>query len=1009
MSGTRLRLMRPVIDLMMEIEPEEAEVAIDAALTWAPTDRDLLQLKAHTLVVKGKFEQALELIGSLPPPLQVVEVVMKSRAQISLGRIDEAFETVSVLAGQAPSRPGVAMILAEYAAAKDIPEDVNKYIVMAAQSHLVQQRVRALFPYLALHEQWRVVAKCDNENITYEDVAPALVAIQAHLSQLNFARASEIMQDVQERYPDDPRFLSSLFSLAVSRQGGEWESLFAENMRANIQGFDADRLSSLIDYSFRLVRPDLAWLAWEQLRQVDQRDPALMLSAARFFSSWMTVRRHAIDVTSEQKGAGIDLRRFHALTRDLQPFSGLWGVVPLANEVAVASQQGRDHYLNRYFEEVRRRETEGTLTERMELGIAPALGLAGRYEAAHAKLNELENKYPARKRDLLYQRAAFCNTQRQWQKLYEALIEYRQLPNYQPRLGVDMMLINAMMNLNMGVAAMHVAEQANRVYPGSEPVQSSLAGIWNVFGYKDMALFAMTRGVADPDPRLMVQLLYESGRYANAHRLSTLLGVGITRTQAGERQRLLARKAELTLAKRWPPPMTDAELAEEQAGYEGELALSTSPYVAALRTLGRDWCRTRGAGEASNPVRWEAVCRTSFEKAGALHHLCMLLARERRYEDAAGVIDRAVSLLPDSAILLRIQVALHEGDYETVEAAFSARPDDPDLWLARLVTRFNKEGSGEWLDPFITAATADNSYPCEAFVRAGAFLLRHRAPERAAVLARHAIQEAEGLLTAYVLGLHCALVLKDSEWAVRCSLAGAEQARDPAAFHRTVVLLKWDRGERDTDLVNALQFLQSKFPEEPEWPERLGYLYFERQDNRRALSVLGPIIERDIKKVRLKTLLTAAEAARHEGNHVQAVRILEGAYAMYPDRVNVLNNLIYTLLEDARTRPRARDLLPSLLSLGGETFPVLDTAAMVYLHSGMVGRAREYMERALAMLNMEHYAALEVTVNAAELYLQAGDYERARMHLENVRNYPDRPAAIDRRAAAIRRQLDERN
>ncbi len=1003
----RLNMIRPVIDLLLANEVEAANAAIHDALAMAPSDRDLLRKMAHVLVVKQDYVRTLEVLGSLEPPLDAVESMLRGRALMSLGRVDEAFEVVKEMSLHAGESPGAAILMAEFASVKDIPEQVNSSIVIASRSHLVQGRVRALFPYLALREQWDTIVECDNTTVRYADIGPALVAVQAHLHTRDVARAAEIMRDVVREHPNDPRFLSSLFSLAMSGQGGSWEEMFADNLTENLAKLNADRLASYIDYAFRLSRADLAWLAWLSLRQRDPSDPALYLSLARFHDLWFVFRKHALSIEAESAAQRIDLRSFYQATGDLKPFKALWDRVPEAVSVAGSrGREGRNEYLDLFFEEIDKRAKEGSLNERMELSVAPALGLAGRYKDAHAKLKEMEERYPEKKRDILYQRAVFQNEQGRWQSLYETMVAYRALPNYQPRLGADLMFINAMMNLNMGAAALHMAETARRTYPGSRRIHAALASIWDVFRYKDQALFLLTKA-GDPDPRVLVQLLYDTGRHHEAERMSNAMNVGIIRSKQGERQRLVLPRARLVLAKRWPTALAGAGFEKEAAVHAADIETSTSPYIIALRTLSRDWCLAQGKGEVSDIAAWEAIGRNPLETIGAMHQLAMLLARQERYAEASRAIEAGLDLVPDSVVLRRIHMVVEEDRAAAVAAAREHCPDDPDIWLASLMERFRAEGRGAWAGVEIKRASVERQFAPETFVRAGDFLLDSGMPHAAAAAARHAIEWSRGLVPPYVLGIRAGLVLRDFEWALSCSLAGAELARNPAPFYKAVVMLKWARDKRDADIIKALQYLSEHNPEERQWAERLGFVYFEKRDTRRALSVLAPVIDKDRSKMRTQSLLMAAEAARIEGDHVKAVEILESAYTIYPDRVNVLNNLVYTLLEHPSTVSRAQELLPSLLDMGQNSFPVLDTAAMVYLRAGQVNRAREYMERALSLMVPGHYSTLEVTLNAAEIYLLVGDFDEVENHLNAVWEYPERPVSTDNRAKALLRKLQD--
>ncbi|MBT3296647.1 MAG: archaeosortase/exosortase family protein [Verrucomicrobia bacterium] len=1007
-SGHRLNMMRPVIDLLLESEIETADTAIVDALTIAPEDRDLMAKRAHVLLVKQDYVGTLAAIEALPPPLSVVEVVMHSRALMSLGRIDEAFKETKALSDRAGNRPGIAMIMAEYAAVKDLPADVNRNILIATRSHLVQARVRSLFPYLAVREQWQTIVECDNPNVGYVEVGPALVAVQAHLRTRDVMRAAEIMNEVAADNPCDPRCLSSLFTLALSQRDGEWETLFAANLMENMSHLSADRLAASIDHAFRLDRPDLAWMAWRHLEQRDPTDPSLYLVLARFHDIWFMFRRHSLSIKAQSDDQQIDLRTLYKATADLAPFKALWGRVPEAAEVAALhGRVGRMRYLKQFFAEINRRAAAGTLTERMEMAVAPALGLAGKHDAALAKLFEVEAKYPAQKSDILYQRAVIYYQNKDWQALYETLVAYRALPNYQSRLGAELMFINTMMNLNLGAASLHVAEQARLTYPGSRRVEMALAAIWDAFRYKGQALFILKR-TGDPDPRAVVQLLYDTGRTHEAERMSSALSVGITRHPAGEQQALFLPPAQLALARRWPAKLDAAGFVSEAAEYEAEIKKSSSAFIIALRTMARDWCRARGEGAVSDLAAWRAIARNELETIGSLHQLAMLLARQERYGEAAKAVAAALELSPQSVVLRRIHMVLAEDRDAAVTAARTQCPDDPAIWLASLMQSFQHEGKGAWADEMIKQAVAERRFACETFTRAGDFLLRAGMPTAAAAAARHAIDEAQSLVPPYVLGVRCGMLLREYDWALSCALRGAELAQDPTPFFKTVVTLKWARDSRDNDIVKALQYLQQHDPEQDEWAERLGLVYFEKRDSRRALSVLSAEIDKRGAKMRMQSLLMAAEAARMQGNHAKAVEVLELAYSLYPARVNVLNNLVYALSERPATMKRAEALLPKLVALGKESFPVLDTAAMVYLRAGQVERARDLMERAMTLMEPGHYSALEMTLNAAEIYMLSGKWDEAETHLNAVWEFHDRSSDIDNRAKALLKKLKNR-
>jgi tetratricopeptide (TPR) repeat protein len=307
----------------------------------------------------------------------------------------------------------------------------------------------------------------------------------------------------------------------------------------------------------------------------------------------------------------------------------------------------------------------------------------------------------------------------------------------------------------------------------------------------------------------------------------------------------------------------------------------------------------------------------------------------------------------------------------------------------------------------VDEAVASRRFSPGTMVRAGDFLLRHDLTDAAVVAARDGVARCRGLLSAYVLGIRCAVEIRDEKWALACALNGVDSAVDPTPFYKTIVEIKSFDKSSDADMVAALEYLRERFPEETKWAERLAHIYFQKRDVGRALTVLGPAMAGDLGSVRLQSVVVAAEAARLDGDLACAVNILEAAYAMYPDRVSVLNNLVYYLAQEPETLPRARELLPALLDMGEESFAVLDTAAVVYMKSGQIDLAGEYMSRALKRVDEKSYGVSETRLNAAEILFRMGEYEKARDSLEAAMRSPDRSRDVDIGAQQLRERIEQ--
>jgi len=1000
----RAAMIGGVVDALMIRSPDAAERALAAALELRPGSRDLQGKRARLYVARQRYAEALDQFDRLPPAsLSMEETILKSWVLMATGRAEEAAALVDALPANVQRNPGVAIVRAEYAAKRDRADEAARNVVLAARSHMVIDRVRALFPYLAAREQWLAIAGCDS-HVRHRQFASALIAVHAHLRLRETSAAARILQQGLEDWPDEPRFLTALFALASGAPGGNWERAFAESLEKNLPALDAARLATYLSYCFELRRPDLGWRVFARLRELDSRDPALALAAVRYGGVWFAFRRRQLGLEARNAFELLDLRPLYRVTRGVAAMQPFWSRVPLADELGEGDPTAvRRRYLDEAIAELERRDREGALTPTMEMSYPVALGMAGRFAEAHAQLDELLTRYPDRDDAIMLQHAVFYDQVRAWQESYEALRAYDEITPI-PTLNSRLMLVNAMMNVNLAVGALDVLARSREIFPGAAQLEIAEAAILAGFGFREEALFILGReGVGGVTPG-MAQMLLDTGRARAGEDMARALGAKLDR-EGREKDVLSAPPAEMSVMRLWPTPPTEKQMADEAARHAAEAVRSTSPFVRGLYELLAKWYAAGGAGATSDPARWAAVGRNDLESAAALHRLTALLATQKDHERALVSAREAVRRLPRSAVLHRTLVALSEGDGETVARAREACPADAEIWLAALVARLRDEGPGPWVLAEMQSAAAAKTYPPGTMVRAGQFLLRNNLPEAAAVAARDAVARGRGCLPALALAANCALRLGDVSWTMKSALEAAENARDPTVFYELIVRIKAREGAKDVDLIAALEFLKERFPESTQWAERLGFAYFGRRDLARAMTVLDEAFELDARGMRPSSLLLAAEAARVQGHSERAVEILETARALYPASTNVLNNLVYTLAGVPGGLPRAREMLPALLALDNRSYAALDTAAVVYMKSGDLDLAREYMEKALAVLEEGAYGDLEVRLNAAELEMSRGNYGKAQEIVDAVRRNARRSDAVEARARDMHSRL----
>jgi exosortase/archaeosortase family protein len=998
----RLTMRREVIGGLMDTQPEVAERAIAAALIAAPKDRTLLSHQATVLVMRRKFEEALEVFALLPPPLSPFETVLKSWAEMGTGRREQAIALIDALPESTRRLPGVAIVRAEYAVLENDHITAAKYIVHAGNSSIPSARLRSLYEFLAANSQWEAIVKSDSDE-DYLTAYQAYCAVQACLHMNDLAAASKAMKRAVKKWPREKRFLGSLFTLAVRHPGTEWETHFANNLRANFARLDPGELSRYLEYSFQLSRSDLAWLTYLVLSTIDAKHPDVFFAPGRYGGQWFVMQGETLKARGAAEGGGIDLRPLMAQTRRLWPLQGLWSRIPQGEKFSVRDTNAvQQYFFARCLAELEKRRELGTLRKRGRILLPAALATQERFFEAHEALDELAENYPELKPDVMLLHAEFYDRKQEWGNAYESLRIYMDLSEG-GAMKAQYLMINALLNMNLGVYGLEIAEKTRRIYPHEPSAQLLLAAVWELFGFKEQALYLLGDQRGNTALQARARLSAETGRANAAKDLYGAMGVGPRDIPTMETQYMKLVAAEASVRRRWVSPLSDEEMASESERFAALATGSQSPFISALDRATSEWYRERGADGASNPGTWMALGRDDMEKVSALHRLAVLEARQLDYDAATDAALRAAEIFPTSPVLQRMLVALREGELETVKVAREHCPDDSEIWLASLVVRNLEEGPGDWADEAVRQAMREQRFSVETWVRAGDFLLRSGMLEPADLLAKRAVREANGLIAAYALGLRCALESRDAKTALECARLGVEHSEDPGIFWKAIVEVKSIENRPDRDMIDALRNLAELFPDQPEWGQYLGQVHFSRGESRDALKVLEAVISRRVHGVTPDSYVIAAESARLAGQHNKAIRILRNAHSLHPDDLKLLNNLVYMLSQKPDSAVQALTLLPRLLELGEESFAVLDTAAMVCLRNGQTEKAKAYMARALDKLDSDAYSAVEIRLNAAELLIARAQYREASETINKVRKSDRVTKQLDERA---RRMLD---
>ncbi len=1008
----RGQMIKGVVDGLLTTDPASVEAAINEALLYLPDDRELKTKRIQSYVVGGKYTEALRDLDLIRESgLSIQERALEAWSYMRMKQVGKARAVLSELSVEANDLPGVAMLRAELAVIDNQPAVVALNSVRAARSHLMLPRVRTLFPYMAMHELWSSIVDADHDQ-PYRHPVIALISLQAHLRSGDLGGASRVLQHAQEAWPNDLQFLSSLYVIARYSSGDAWRGSYVDSVRANIGRMNADQLATSIDQSFSLHLPDLAWLAYRRLVQLDATNPVLPYSVARFASAWLMVRSHDIGVRAESSDARVDLAPVLAMLDQVAPFNQMAAQIPVLEELVEGTPLTvRRSNLALCLQELEQRKESGRITRRMLSMYASALAMDGKFAGAHEQLDALAAAYPAEAASVLSRHASLYNSEARWEECYESLRQYHGLGG-PDNLTVELLLANSFANMQLGIAALDVLQKAHQSFPNEPRIQMGEAAVWDIFGYAEQSLWMLHQAGMGMRHPIVVDLYLRTGRLRAARALTTALGIDLPPAVFERPQPLKLPPAEWELTPRWGAAFSAEEIAARSKEIEELTAAATaagrqaSPFMQALREMTGQWLRNEAAGNPqAAAAAWRDAGRDSRERAASLYRFAMLEARAKRSDTAREAALEGLKLLPGSPVLWRIYVALVKTPSDISDDAFVGCPDDASIWLGYLVSRAEAKAWPE-VEAQVQRAVDETIFSVGTRVRAGDLMLRVGRPDLAFRLAEQVVPEAAGLLPAYVLGIESGLATTNRPFAMSAALRGAEEATDPMPFFRAMVELKALGREVDADLFRALEFLHAHDDATSQWSEMLGASYFDKGDIKRALSIFASVIEHRPEKVRVDSLLMAAESARLQDQLKQSIQILEAAFAVHPDRVSILNNLVYFLAQDDATLARARQLLPRLIDKAAENAAIFDTIAVVYMRSGDLDRAQSYVDKALGTIKESDYAGPEVLLNAARVSHLRGEKEKAKRLLWQVRENSADNEYIDLQARRLMREID---
>lgn len=994
----RAEMIAAVATDLVHSDPAEAERACRAALKLEAGNNAVRKELVRALLLRGANDEAIRELDRIPAKVRQADpdhAVLLAWGLVGTGRPDAAVNVVSNLAGVVGrDLPGVAMVQAEFAARSGDANVVAEMVVKASRSVAMIHRIRHLFPFLAAQGRWEAIAKSDN-NVPYRDVTHALISIEAWLAQKNAPGAARVLTRVLSTHGHDPRLLKYLYVFATLWPGSDWESTFSEKLVANLDKLSPDDLGMWVECSFRLRRPDLAWLTYNRLKELEPDHPAVSMLPAWFGDVWFTFRKRFVGLSSGVEDEPISLTpdTYYYLVRTSTPWKKkVWRDIPLVGELYAATGderrrvvEAKRNLLRRAIVEFASRESKAPLSLPMKYMYTKAFELAGQPDYAQASLAWIQANHASESNKVLLARAGIYRRKSDWQGVYETLRVWgvrRDAP-----LPVMVMFCESQFRLTLGVCALETARQAIERFPFSSQVAALQIRLANAFLSPEETLFAIERSKSrfGGFELMEVDSLLKTERFTEARVFDGSATAGDDIGFAPVAQAMVLPAAELSLQWGTRNLPSAAEFERNARILDSNKSRLSSPF---MRGLVQRWLacyRSKCAAGDADPDKWAACGRDNMERAAALHQLALLLSRHEKTAGALAAIRRAVAELPRSGLLRRTLIGLVPHDPKVIDEAYAMCPSDPEIWLARLVVMVESGKPEAWAIDEARNAVASRVYSASTMVRAGDFLLRRGMVKAAAVAAVDAESRARGLVPAHVLALRCAERLQDRRWALSATARAIEHSVTTQPYLCGKMVEFWSKVEKpDWDVLFALGRLRTLEPANPLWMEMLGRARFLAggSHNIDARDQMKNAIEAGY--TNRTSFLLLAEAERRLGNLRDGIKALRRGLELFPGDHAMLNNLAYMLAETPETLPEAVALVPALLKVGGKNADILDTVELVYMRSGRMDLAEKVIADELLFVKEHSTAWARARLRLAQVRLKEGRLDTARAILADI-------------------------
>lgn len=966
-----------------------------------PDDDEWVTAMLRLLVMRAKYRDALDRLTDMPAAegqRSLEHQILKAYSLMGLRRHGEARELIDEMPEEIRDKdPRVAMILAEMAFYANDPDEVARRVITAAQWGPNIGRIRALYPYLRIARKWEVISNTDPRT-AYRDPIQALSAAEAFMNLDMVLDVAALARQAVEDWPRDVRLLVPLFYLTGKRPDEGWERRYAQHLRRCLPGMaDPDALYGMVENCFHIRRPDLAWSIRRRMEEIDPDYPGLAMMAVRHGQRWFHFRRRYLGLPSGSAWDAVNLTPFFHVGRLTPIWSSVCDAIPMGTELSVADTvPTRKEILADVLEQFEALDDQERLSLSMRYEYAFALEIDKNLDAAKEVLARIAETHPDEAESARIELSAMYERKGDWFNVYETLRTYPDDAD-RPRLTAMLRLTTAQLNLHLGLGAIRTARETVRHFPNSGEAAGALSLALGDYDSPEAALNVLSHDILfrTPDLDMMeAEALMRTQRFTEYRRMRKNAYLAVPPVLPGAPQGYALPPAELAFNWHLVFVPTEQEFASHAKRIRENLPRTTSPFLQDLYTI---WLATYEADPPDvllAPRRWMACGRDNTERAIALSQLCMLLCLRQDYSGAHAAAEAATMAQPETPLHWRFLIGLSRGDSNVIARARAACPNDSEIWLAWLLSLCrdglaNPDSPPEQpaLTQSVGDAAASGIFSAATLTRAAELLLRAGYRDAAIIAARKATSDARSLLPAYIIGLRCAILASDREWAEFCTLSAVRSAlQPPPSLYRRMVEIKVDDGELDLDddMVEALKNLRRSDPDNALWARMLSFVRFKRGGwevldslNQATAALQAGATDR-------MTYIIGAEAARLLHNPERAADLLRQGLKRYPGDTAMLNNLAYTLADARGREAQALELIPDLLTRTAGSPWLIDTVALVYIRNDRLKEAEQALGWVTTELKSDSPEAFRHRLREAEIAFRRDELQEAITILRSI-------------------------